>query len=81
MAKQYTYEVIGTNTGYVPNVGVIVDGKIESDVPLEGHNFKLISGDAPAQAAPVVGTASQQNPAQPATAGNPTQPVNQGDTK
>lgn len=76
MAKKYTYEVIGTKTGFVPNVGEIKDGKIESDTVLEGANYKLISGDAPNQA-PVSGTTSQQNPAQPATAGNSV-PVNTG---
>lgn len=79
MAKKYTYEVIGTKTGFVPNVGEIVDGKIESDVLLEGGNFKLISGEAPQQA-PVVGTTSQANPNQPATAGN-SAPTNQGVTQ
>ncbi len=78
----YTYETVdGQKTGYVAGHGVIVDGKITTDRPIENPNFKLVGGSAAQNAAvppaPVVGTASQQNPSQPATA-EPQQPTNAG---
>ena len=59
----YTYETVdGTKSGFVTGHGAIVDGKITSETAIENPNLKLVGG------APVSGTASQQNPAQPQTA-------------
>jgi len=55
----------GSTTGVVPGIGVIVDGFITSPVKLESGNLELVTDG---QDAPIVGTASQQNPEQPATA-------------
>lgn len=61
--SKFTYKTKdGTKTGFIPGVGEIVDGEISSPVELESPNLEL------ADAAPIVGTASQQNPNQPETA-------------
>lgn len=70
MAKYKTKD--GRLTGVVANVGVIVDGFIESEIDLSGPNFELVTDASPAeQPAPVVGVASQQNPDLNQTAGTP----------
>lgn len=57
----------GRLDGVIPNVGVIVNGYIETDVDLEGANFEAVTEATPEQAqvqpvAPIVGVASQANP-------------------
>lgn len=37
----YKYKVSGVDNGVVPNVGVVVDGFIESETKLEGPLFTL----------------------------------------
>lgn len=62
--SKFTYKTKdGSKTGFVPNIGAIEDGRITSDTPLHNPNLELVSSDE--QPAPIVGTASQQNPAQP----------------
>lgn len=81
--SKFTYKTKdGQQTGFIPGVGAIVDGEITSDTPIENPNLMIVrdqTGEAPVvpepaavvPPAPVVGTASQQNPNQPATADQP----------
>lgn len=67
MAK-FEYETVdGTKEGFVTGFGAIVNGRISSDEPIENANLKIVGSPSPA---PVTGTASQQNPAQPESAGD-----------
>lgn len=76
--SKFTYKTVdGSQTGFIPGVGEIIDGVITSDQPLENANLALVE-DVTATETPLVGTASQQNPNQPQTADAPT---NTGDTK
>lgn len=93
--SKYTYKTKnGATTGFVPGVGAIVDGVISSNVPLESPNLEPYDKDGNAarvaneqafahaneHAKPLDGTASQQNPNQPATAEGGT-PTNTGVTQ
>lgn len=70
--SKYTYKTKdGTKTGFVPGIGAITDGSITSHVLIESPNLELVHTDEAAPAAPVVGTASPQNPNQPQTAEGP----------
>lgn len=72
--SKFTYKTKdGSSTGFVPGVGAIVDGQISSDTPIESPNLQLVNDVAGAepQPAPIVATASQQNPNQPLTADAP----------
>lgn len=66
---EFTYETVdGSQTGFIPNVGEIKNGRITTPVPVFSPNLKLISGDPAPQQAPVVGVSTQQNPNLPKTA-------------
>lgn len=76
--SKFIYETKdGSKTGFIPGVGEIVDGKLSTDKFIESPNLRLIS-DGTEQPAPVVGTASQQNPDQPKQADAPTNTGVQG---
>lgn len=36
------YKVKGVENGFIPGVGKVVNGMIETSVKLEGHNYELI---------------------------------------
>lgn len=55
------YKVKGVENGFIPGVGKVVNGMIETSVKLEGHNYELLDTQEVETPAPVQAPVPAQN--------------------
>jgi hypothetical protein len=86
MTKKYNYEVEGVESGYIPNVGEVKEGKITTSVELVGSQYKLVGEEDDTPESDALNAEEPTNPAAdiyaPSVPVEPQAPINpdQGQT-